>query len=135
MVREPSFALGSSHKAQMDPHWLINSCFAYVHAKRIWQIGRPVFPCRERRSCVLRTDRPHADAERRDVTLPTRPSVPKQGASCTFALSLSCIVHPEQLNHCVGEGKTAAGRTLTGMLIRWPLMQTNLNESFSLRSA
>jgi len=67
--------------------------------------------------------------------MPTRPSLPKQGASCTLTLNLSCIAHPEQLNHSVSEAKTAAGRTLTGMLIWRSLMQTELNKLFSLGSA
>jgi hypothetical protein len=50
-------------------------------------------------------------------------------------LSLACITHPEQLNHGVSEGKAAAGRTLTEMLIWRPLMQTELNKVFSLGSA
>ena len=80
-------------------------------------------------------DRPHADAEGRGVSLPTRPSLPKQGASCTLTLSFACITHPEQLNHGVSEGKTAAGRTLTEMLIWRSLMQTELNKCFGLGSA
>ena len=38
-------------------------------------------------------------------------------------------------NHGVSEGKTAAGRTLTGMLIWRSLVQTELNKFFSLGSA
>ena len=66
---------------------------------------------------------------------PPRPSLPKQGAPCTLTLSLSCIAHPKQLNHGVGEGKTAIGRTLTGMLTWRSLMQAELNKFFSLGSA
>src|SRR5215470_5976075 len=135
MFCEPCFALSSSHKAQMDPHWLLNSRFADLHGKRIRQICRPIFPCPERWSCVLRMDRPSADPERRSATLPTRPSLPKQGASCTLTLSLACITHPEQLNHGVSKGKTAAGRTLTGVLIWRSLVQAELNKFFSLGSA
>jgi hypothetical protein len=50
-------------------------------------------------------------------------------------LSLSCIARPKQLNHGVGEAKTAIGRPLTGMLIWGSLMQTELNKFFSLGSA
>ena len=67
--------------------------------------------------------------------MPTRPSFPKQGASCSLTLSLSCITHPEQLNHGVSEGKAAAGRTLTWMLIGRSLMQTKPGKFFSLGSA
>ena len=66
---------------------------------------------------------------------PTRPSLPKQGAPGTLTLSLARVADPEQLNHGVGEGKTAIGRTLTGMLIWRSLMQAQLNKSFSLGSA
>ena len=66
---------------------------------------------------------------------PTRPSLPKQGAPGTFALSLACVADPKQLNHGVGEGKTPIGRTLTGMLIGRSLMQAELNKFFSLGSA
>ena len=52
-----------------------------------------------------------------------------------MTLGLACIAHPEQLNHGVSEGKTAAGRTLAGMLIWRSLMQPELNKFFSLRSA
>src|SRR3974377_2181492 len=117
MLGEPPFALSPSHKAQMDPHWLLNSRFANLHGKRIRQIGWPIAPCKEGGSSVLRLDRPHADAEGRGVSLPTRPSLPKQGAPCTLTLCLACITDPEQLNHGVSEGKTPAGRTLTGGLI------------------
>src|SRR5215471_8613365 len=50
MFGEPSFTLVSSHKAEMDPHRLLNSSFAYLHGKRIRQIERPILPCRERGS-------------------------------------------------------------------------------------
>ena len=67
--------------------------------------------------------------------MPTRPSLPKQGASCTLTLSLCCIAHPEQLHHGVNEGETTARRTLTGMLVGRPLVETELNKAFSLGSA
>jgi hypothetical protein len=60
---------------------------------------------------------------------------PKQGSPCILTLSLSCIAHPNQLNHGVGEGKTAIDRTLTGMLIWRSLMQNELNKFFSLGNA
>src|SRR5215831_14010974 len=80
-------------------------------------------------------NRPHADAERRGVTLPTRPSLPEQGAFCTLTLTLARIAHPEQFNHRVREGKTATGRALTRMLIWRSFMQTELNEFLGLWSA
>ncbi len=66
---------------------------------------------------------------------PTRPSLPKQRAPCTLTLGLACVADPKQLNPGIGEGKTAIGRTLTGMLIWRPLMQSELNKFFSLGSA
>ena len=66
---------------------------------------------------------------------PTRPSLPKQRTPCTLTLSLACVADPKQLNHGVGEGKTATGGALTGMLIWRPLMQAELNKSFSRGSA
>ena len=66
---------------------------------------------------------------------PTRPSLPKQGAPSTSVSSIAFIADPKQLNHGVGKGKTATGRTLTGMLIRRSLAQAELNQFVSLRSA
>src|SRR5215469_4478004 len=80
-------------------------------------------------------DRPHADAERRSITLSAGPSFPKQGASCTLTLSLSCIAHPEQLHHGVNKGETTARRTLTGMRVGRSLVETEMNKAFSLGSA
>jgi len=65
---------------------------------------------------------------------PTRPSLPKQGAPSTFASSLAFIADPKQLNHGIGKGKTATGRTLTGMLVGRSLAQAELNKFVSLRS-
>jgi len=66
---------------------------------------------------------------------PTRPPLPKQGAPGTLTLSFSRVADPNQLNHGVDEGKTAIGRTLTGVLIGRSFMQAELNKFFSLRSA
>ncbi len=66
---------------------------------------------------------------------PTGPSLPKQGAPGTLTLSLACVADPKQLNHGVGEGKTAIGRTLTGVLIGRSFMQAGLNKFFSFGSA
>ena len=66
---------------------------------------------------------------------PTRPSLPKQGAPGTLTLSLACVADPKQLNHGVGEGKTAIRRTLSEVLIWRSLMQAELNKLFSLGTA
>ena len=83
----------------------------------------------------MRIDRPQANAERRGLSFATRPSLPKQGAPGTLILSLARVADPKQLNHGVGEGKTATGRTLTRMLIWRSLMQAELNKFFSRGSA
>jgi hypothetical protein len=74
--------------------------------------------------------------------LPTRPSLPKQGALSTFASSFSFIADPKQFNHGIGKGnigfaksKTPTSRTLPWMLIWWSLMKAKLDKSFSLGSA
>ena len=67
--------------------------------------------------------------------MPTRPSLPKQGASCVSALNLGYIADPQQFNHCVRERKSAAGSTLTGMLIWRPLSQSDLKQPLGLWSA
>src|SRR5215468_9724332 len=118
MLDKPPFALSSSHETQINPHRLLNPHFADIHDKRIWQIRRPILPCRKRWSGVLRVDGPQADSERRCVVFPARPSLPKQSALSTFVSSLAFIADPKQLNHGVGKGKTATGRALTEMLIR-----------------
>jgi hypothetical protein len=66
---------------------------------------------------------------------PTGPSLPKQGALGTLTLGLACVADPKQLNHGVGEGKTAIGRTLTGVLIGRSFMQAGLNKFFRFGSA
>ena len=132
MLDEPLFTLSSSHETQIDPHRLFYSHVAYMHDKRIWQIRRPIFPCGKREPCILSIDRPQANAERRGIIFPTRPSLPNQGAPSTWTLGLSFIAHPKQFNHGIDEGKSATGRTLTRMLIWRSLTQTEPNKFFSL---
>src|SRR5258707_15671198 len=126
MLDKPLFALSSSHEAQIHPHRLLNSHVADMHDKRIWQIRRPILPCGKRQPCVLRIDRPQANAERRGVMFPTRPSLPKQGAPGTLTLSLACVADPKQLNHGVGKGKTAIRCALSEVPIWRSLMQPDL---------
>jgi hypothetical protein len=66
---------------------------------------------------------------------PTRPSLPNQGAPGTLTLSLACVADPKQLNHGVGEGKTAIRCTLSEVLTWRFLMQAELNKSFCLGTA
>jgi len=49
MLIEPLLTLSSFHEAHVNPHRLLNSCFADMHHQRIGKIGRPVFPRWKRR--------------------------------------------------------------------------------------
>jgi len=135
MLNEILLAMGASHEAEIHPHRLLHSNFADVHGKRIWQIRRPILPSRKRQPRVLNIGGAKTDAERRGAVFPTRPSLPKQRALCPWTLSLFGIAYPKQLDHGIREGKTAIGRTLTGMLTWGPFMQTEMNQVFRFGSA
>ena len=103
MFHKLLFAIGPPHEAQVDPHRLLNARFANMHGERIRQVGRPIFPRRKRWYLVLRGSRAKTKAKRRGFALPTRPSLPKQSAPRTFALSFFCIANPTgQARHLQG---------------------------------
>ena len=85
---------------------------------------------------LCRADRQAAGKCRKEkLELRDQTISPKARCAWYFDLSLACVADPKQLNHGVGEGKTATGRTLTGMLIWRSLMQAELNKFFSRGSA
>ncbi len=106
-----------------------------MHGKRIGQVSRPILPRRKRWHCVLRGSRAKTYAERRGLALPTRPSLPKEGAPRTIALSFLCIANPDQLNHGICEEKASICRALARMPIGRPLTQTEPDKLVTRRSA
>ena len=135
MLCEMLFAIDSAHEVQVDPHRLFDACFTYVHKERIGQVCRPIFPCRKGWRGVLRTSRAQTNAEGTGSPFPTRPPVPKESSPRIFALSFLSIRNPEQLNHCVREGKTPIGCALSDVPIGRPLTQTEPYKFLCFRSA
>ena len=135
MLHKLLFAIGPPHEAQVDPHRLLNARFANMHGERIRQVGRPIFPRRKRWYLVLRGSRAKTKAKRRGFALPTRPSLPKQSAPRTFALSFFCIANPNQLKHGIREVKASICRALARVPIGRPLTQTQPDKLVTCRGA
>ena len=135
VVDEPSLVMRSPHEAQVKPHRFRSFGFADMHGERVRQVSRPILPGRKRRRGILKIGRPQANAKGRCGELSTKPSFPEQSALCILTLRLSCITHPEQLNHGIGERETTVGGALTCMLIRRSLMQAELYEFLSFGCA
>lgn len=111
------------HEGQMDPHWLLKSRLSDEHEERIWQIRRAIFPPGKWQIAILRVCGTDTDTEGTRTAPSSGPSLPKQSASCTLTLSFLWIAHSKELNHSVGKGEAAIGRTLPRMLVWRPLMQ------------
>jgi hypothetical protein len=71
MLDETLFAINLPHKAQVDPHRLLNSGFGNIHDERLGQVGRSIFPCRERWFCDPWIGGTETDTKGRSTPMPT----------------------------------------------------------------